>query len=82
MIDLSGDKFMLVQGDDWEGLYLNGVLFDEEHKIGNRLLVGYMNIHKTLHVEFSSLNDQGNEWIQHEGNLPQLLNDIPLEFLI
>ncbi|OPH61843.1 hypothetical protein BC351_00965 [Paenibacillus ferrarius] len=79
---LNNDKFILVQGDDWEGLYLNNEMFDEDHKILREALVGYMNKYKTLDVEFHSLNDEGDAWLQERGNLPNYYNEIPENYFV
>ncbi len=56
--------------DDWEGLYIDGVLVEECHKINFKDWVG--KISELTEVEVTS------EWLGEDvGSLPSSISDIP-----
>ncbi|OPH61892.1 hypothetical protein BC351_01225 [Paenibacillus ferrarius] len=72
-----GEKVLtLVSGDDWEGLYYDGKLIEEEHTIQRKTLVDQMKHYTTFNVEFKTINSVGMEWLQDEGSLPVYLDHI------
>ncbi|RNB59389.1 hypothetical protein EDM57_04400 [Brevibacillus gelatini] len=74
------NKLWLVKGDDWEGLFNNGLLIDESHEILKSELVRYMQEYNTLDVEFLWLNNDGIEWLHDVGSLPLKFDEIPEEY--
>ena len=58
-----------VQGDDWEGCYVDGKLFSEGHHI-NWLYVLRQLGHDTSQIEANY------EWLNEIGNLPENLSDV------
>lgn len=63
----------LVNGEDWIGLYINGVLIVESHSLD---VVGVLKIvcerQQTI-VKIESY--EAGEWLLNEGNLPYKLTD-------
>lgn len=73
---------LMVCGDDWEALYINGILEDQDHslsleecieKIGRLSYCFQEIIHKTL-------NEEGIEWLNNIGSLPGRLEEIPAHY--
>jgi hypothetical protein len=61
-----------VDGDDWEGLYLDGKLVDEGHHV--RL----GDIFRHLGIAFNVIYPD-MEWLGERGNLPQNLDEVEEE---
>ncbi len=68
-------RFTLVDGDDWVGLYKDGVLLEEGHRILLRDLAKYAGI-DFERVELSSDN---MEWLGERGGFPMDLGEVPHE---
>lgn len=65
----SPPKVTFVDGDDWEGLYLDGTLVEQGHHV--RL----EDVMKHLGVRYDALYaDQ--EWLEARGRLPENLEDV------
>lgn len=61
---------VLITADDWQGIYVNGKLMDENHSLSLRMVL------EILGVEFSDFTvDQ--EWMENHGHLPENLSDVP-----
>jgi hypothetical protein len=56
---------------DWEGLYIDGVLKLEEHRISNEDLL------KAAGVVAESF-EAAEGWVEDRGSLPELLSDVVL----
>ncbi len=61
-------KITIVYGDDWEGLYLNGVLVTENHS----LHVG--EVLEALEIS-CGYEETDREWMDERRCLPRLLDD-------
>lgn len=63
---------VIVDVDDWAGLYIDGELKHENHSIPLRELVGY-----TL-TEVRGLDGTDFEkWLLEHGRMPKLLSEVP-----
>lgn len=64
---------VFVNGDDWTGMYIDGVLVEEGHSISP-----YRAIEAVICKEVTSLYrvEANNEWLQEVGNLPKYLKDV------
>jgi hypothetical protein len=59
----------IVSGDDWEGLYVDGVLVYESHTLTvGRVLRG-------IGVEFTYVAPDP-QWLEERGSLPDRLDDV------
>lgn len=76
-VSVTDKRLILVSGDDWEGLFLNGKILDEEHSIQWDNLVKYMKQFNTLDVNFVMLSPLGDEWLQNRGSFPEYFSEIP-----
>jgi hypothetical protein len=66
------DTFTYVKADDWVGIYKNGVLVEEGHRIP------IDNLFEILGVKFDIIHaDQ--EWLEEFGNLPDKIEDVKKE---
>jgi hypothetical protein len=73
------NNLTLIIGDDWEGIYHDGLLIYEGHEVQRRELVNLMKSHETFNVEFKALNDMGIDWLHEEGSLPEYISGIPYQ---
>lgn len=65
-------KITFVQADDWEGLYINGVLVCEEHSICVEHLLSALKIPATtIQADY--------DWLVARGRLPEKLSDVKTE---
>jgi len=70
--DLGKAQFVMARADDWEGLYKDGVLKEEGHRIPlHRLL-------DELGIEYN-IRWVDDEWMEDRGNLPQNLSEVAFE---
>lgn len=74
-------RLVLVNGDEWEGLYLDGVLQWQNHSVNHHHVAQAINASPTpvtemVHVEVDV------EWMLDEGYLPRMLEDIPLDKIV
>lgn len=74
-------RIYLVSGDDWEGLYINGKLEKEGHRIdfsnGMKVIAEYINNEMSA-SEIKFMNYYVNqEWLEDEGSFPENFRDIP-----
>jgi hypothetical protein len=71
---MTNKKIVLVSGDDWKSLYVDGKLKVEGHYISAKRII------EALDIECDFLQvDQ--TWLEDRGNLPKELEDIPKEML-
>ena len=69
-------NFVVVVGDDWQGIYLNGVLVTQNHSVSAIALLRSMDgyaVSGRLNVE---IREADPEWLCHNGDLPQTLNEV------
>lgn len=78
-------KIQIVTGEDWQGLYINNVLEDEEHSLSVNIVVkqiaDYINqfgIEDGISCYFYEIDQ---EWMEEQGGLPQDFTDIPKDCL-
>jgi hypothetical protein len=63
----------VVRGDDWSGLYIDGVLVEEGHRLGVEDVLEVVRHLGPFDVETV---DADQEWLESEGNLPKLLGEV------
>lgn len=68
---LPTDRFVLVDGDDWMGLYVDGALMAEGHTISSSALAAACGIPLVTVV----CNDQ---WLVERGGFPSFLSEVVL----
>jgi hypothetical protein len=74
------NKVVIVSADDWEGLYVNGALVLESHKIRITDLSLCVPVGT---VTYMYLNEKGIEWIEGIGSFPSpLLSKIPKKYFV
>lgn len=66
---------VIVKADDWKGIYFDGKLQEQGHSLDLMMdvLVPLCGL-RIGHTEQRWVND---DWLETEGDLPQLLSDIP-----
>jgi hypothetical protein len=74
------NKLTIICSDDWEGLYHDGKLIDEDHEIKRGTVIKYMREYETLNVEIIYLNYEGMDWLEEKGNLPEYITEIPMNY--
>lgn len=63
------NKFIIVNLDDWEGLYYNGKLIADDHEIRRESLVRLMKQYLVFDVEFEYLNEEGERIVKESGSM-------------
>lgn len=63
-------KLELVVGDDWEGLYVDGRLACEGHSVTLQDLARVVGLQLVC-------SDVDGQWLDDQGQLPELLSEIP-----
>jgi hypothetical protein len=75
----------LVVADDWQGLYIGGILAEEGHKIQTDDLLEHIKQHVAMCDGISDFEyvvlHVNQEWMEDQGSLPQFIKDIP-EYVI
>lgn len=66
-------KVAYVAGDDWCGVYIDGLLKDEGHSIGCLTLLELVALIGPFEVERIDANQP---WLEDEGSLPEHLKDV------
>lgn len=71
----------LVRGDggDWEGLYRNGILSDQNHSLDLRAVLESLANQGSIHFAYIRVDQ---DWLEGELGLPYNLNEIPQEVRI
>ncbi len=64
----------LVKADDWQGLYFDGELEIENHRLRLEDVLRVLWGRVITHNETAEVDD---DWLEHEGRLPRRLEDIP-----
>lgn len=67
------NQLIIVSVDDWEGIYYQGKLIDEEHQIRRFRLIEIMKEYNTLNVVEVWLSSEGEEYVQDRGCMPKKL---------
>jgi len=62
-------KITLVDGDDWQGLYVNGELVTQGHSIRAQ------DVCEVLGADYAFVSAD-YEWLDERGALPELLKDV------
>lgn len=71
-------ELVIVNGDDWEGLYINGVLVTEGHSISNRELAEAI-IERLPRLNISyECKEADIDWLHDRGSLPEKLEKVKL----
>lgn len=60
---------LVTNHDDWEGLYVNGVLYTQGHRIDHDDLL------RAVGIELKTVEPDG-EWLYGRGNLPDRLDEV------
>jgi hypothetical protein len=64
------EKIDIIFGDGWEGLYVNGVLKDQEHSLSAESVVralGFLNV---------NCDECDSDWLNEQGVLPDDIKDV------
>lgn len=62
-------KIVFVEGDDWEGVYGDGKLLAEGHRLNKR------DVLDALGIEYEELNAD-KQWLEDSGRLPTWIEDV------
>lgn len=74
---LATQHITLVTADDWEGLYVNGKLHDENHSLDYGFIFERLGDVPRMYA-FHRIRVK-DEWMLDEGRLPTYLSQIPEE---
>lgn len=66
-------KINYVTGDDWEGLYIDGELVEENHSIRITDLLEILKDRRLLTFDY---HEVGQDYLEGLGNLPDNFNDL------
>lgn len=69
-------KLVLVRGDDWEGIYVDGTLVTEGHSTET---IAAIEIAVAHHVTECETQYADLAWLHDEGNLPRRLDEVKLQ---
>jgi hypothetical protein len=69
---LSECKITYVTGDDWEAMFVDGVLLEEGHRIDRDVLLDRL-------FPNCEYKEADMEWLERRGNFPEKLKDVRLE---
>jgi len=76
-------KAVLINADDWEGLYINGILKEEGHTLneGRERITHFLELAKQHDFElgklgFYDLDSDAIAQVEEDGSLPNKLSDI------
>ena len=69
VIIIAGGQAAFVRGDDWEGLYLQGKLVEEGHRVRMEEIFRHLGVQ----VEFIEADEA---WLCERGRLPEDLKDV------
>jgi hypothetical protein len=68
------NKYVLISGDDWQGLYRNGELVCEDHRI--RVEDALNEVISSGGISEFTRSECDYDWLSDVGNLPKLLTDV------
>ena len=71
------NKIVIIYGDDWHGMYVNGVLKEERHELRIDDISKYTPISK---IKEFGLNYYGIEELEDFARLPNKLSEIPSDW--
>lgn len=77
----------IIKADDWEGLYVDGTLCTESHRIDLEDILECVK-HKVDTLDDGitafeyAITYINQEWMEEMGSLPQLIEDIPDEAIL
>ena len=69
-------NFVAVVGDDWQGIYLNGVLVTQNHSISAVALLRHMDGYAVGGRLDLEIREADPEWLYDRGDLPQTLDEV------
>lgn len=77
------NRVVFARGDDWEGLYLDGILVEEGHSIQPEEALRKILSHYPVNESFLQSNDVvvidiDLDWIESQGSLPSVLSDVKM----
>lgn len=72
---------IIIRADDWEGLFVDGVLVYEHHEISRRELRELCKEHKInfSEIEEGWVTDDYDEYLSVAGGFPEKLEDVEYE---
>jgi hypothetical protein len=65
----------LAEGDDWEGLYIDGICYEQNHTLSASDVLSTLKDFG-ISVDIKSVDE---EWMEEEGYLPEYLKDVKWE---
>ena len=69
-------QYVIVNGDDWQGIFVDGKLISEGHSFSSYELLEIVKEHGAV-GEFWSL-EPDMDWLEDRGGLPDTLRDVKL----
>jgi hypothetical protein len=76
------NKAILINADDWEGLFINGELKEEGHTLnqGNERIKYFFKLAEQYDfdlkgLQYASVNDDGEEYLDDWGSFPKSLSE-------
>jgi len=69
------DEFILADGDDWQGLYFNGVLVTEGHEVTKKELVEALDYRLSDNFSYDE-KEVDSAWLANEGSLPRHIDNV------
>lgn len=73
------NRVNVVFGDDWQGLYLNGILFTQGHSVHVNELGDIINKNGGIHEYVA--NEVCFQWMGDMGHFPKFFIDIPKDVI-
>jgi hypothetical protein len=73
---MGGHKLVLVLGDGWEAIYVDGKSFAQEHNVQFYLIDAINEFNVFPSARKVVLNSEGIRWCESNGCLPDQLSDI------
>jgi len=79
-------RIVILEVDDWQGMYDNGELVDEGHTLAEGDLLYMLKESEkrgftTKDVEIHWLTSDGERWMNDIGRFPGLLSEVPAQFI-
>ena len=70
-------RAVIAQGDDWEGLYIDGALVDEGHSLGVRNTLRFLlSAEPSISDADLSVREVDLDWIADRGSLPTYIDEV------
>lgn len=73
------NTLIYVRGDDWEGLYVNGIIHYQNHSLRVGHVIQIIKECDTIEVVYEY--DVESHWMEEMGYLPEFFSDIPKDVL-